>query len=153
MSNTYNNQIILKEYDYSIRKVLPFPSGIFYKNDGLLENITDVSGWNMHSYGSETSQFVRYNVGYYYSWHRDSSPYREKVNGINTHERVISCSILLNDDFEGGEFQIKENKDGDSTTVDMESGDIVIFKSNLYHQITKVTDGFRKSIVTWFRKH
>ena len=101
----------------------------------------------------ETSQFVRYDEGYYYGWHRDASKVPIEAKGGDIHKRVVSSTILLNSDFKGGEFQIKETKNGNIITLDMERGDMVVFKSNLYHQINKVTDGVRNSIVTWFRKN
>lgn len=60
----------------------------------------------------------------------------------------ISISILLNDDYEGGELVLL---DGDFT-VPVKSGSAIIFPSNfLYpHSVNTITKGTRYVIVTWF---
>jgi PKHD-type hydroxylase len=65
--------------------------------------------------------------------------------------RKLSASIILNEDFEGGEMrfrwfhdEIKESK------VLAKKGDAIFFPSNLQHMVSPVTEGTRYSIVKWF---
>ena len=59
---------------------------------------------------------------------------------------VLSIIGVLNDDYEGGELIMLEDK-----KIDTKAGDLLIFPSNfLYpHQITPVTKGVRYSYVSW----
>ena len=59
---------------------------------------------------------------------------------------VISIVGLLNDKFEGGEFQLF-----DDTTIKLKAGDLLLFPSNfLYpHRVLPVTKGVRHSYVSW----
>ena len=54
-------------------------------------------------------------------------------------------SIILNSDFEGGDFQISG-----LTTHALEEGSIVVFPSFLEHRVAPVTKGIRYSLVVWF---
>ena len=65
--------------------------------------------------------------------------------------RKLSASIILNEDFEGGEMrfrwfadEIKESK------VLAKKGDAIFFPSALQHMVSPVTKGTRYSIVKWF---
>ena len=59
---------------------------------------------------------------------------------------ILSIIGILNDDFEGGELIMFENK-----KIDTKKGDLLIFPSNfLYpHKVTPVTKGVRYSYVSW----
>jgi predicted 2-oxoglutarate/Fe(II)-dependent dioxygenase YbiX len=59
---------------------------------------------------------------------------------------VLSIIGILNDDYDGGELIMLEDK-----KIDTKKGDLLIFPSNfLYpHQITPVTKGVRYSYVSW----
>ncbi len=59
---------------------------------------------------------------------------------------VLSIIGLLNDDYEGGELIMFEDK-----KIDTKKGDLLIFPSNfLYpHEVTPVTKGVRYSYVSW----
>jgi PKHD-type hydroxylase len=74
--------------------------------------------------------------------------------------------VILNDDFEGGEFQIvkydhlklemeNEWKDYPSpeskiATVESSKGSVIVFPSDVYHRVKPVTKGIRYSLVAWF---
>lgn len=60
--------------------------------------------------------------------------------------RKLSFSLLLNDDFEGGDLEILGK---DKFTADRKSNSIVFYPSYLRHRITPVTKGVRKSIEGW----
>jgi len=59
---------------------------------------------------------------------------------------ILSIIGLLNDDYEGGDFIMFDDK-----KIETKKGDLMIFPSNfLYpHEITPVTKGVRYSFVSW----
>jgi predicted 2-oxoglutarate/Fe(II)-dependent dioxygenase YbiX len=63
---------------------------------------------------------------------------------------IMSYILLLNNDFEGGDFEYQFS-DGTIHTVDLKAGDLVMWPSLfLYpHRITPVTKGERISVVVW----
>lgn len=81
---------------------------------------------------------LRYKKGSFYTQHTDS--FTETM-------RTLSCSIALNNNFEGGEFAFFDRKIIKQPPV----GSAIVFPSNfLYpHEIMPVTKGTRYSIITW----
>lgn len=82
---------------------------------------------------------LKYESGGFYSQHTDS---------FTVHPRAVSCSICLNDDYDGGEFAFFDRE----IVYKLKKGSIITFPSNyLYpHEIMPVTKGTRYSIITWF---
>ena len=84
-------------------------------------------------------ELLKYPEGCFYIQHTDS---------FKAVPRAVSCSFILNDDFEGGEFAFfnKELK------YKLEKGDAIMFPSNFMypHEVMPVTKGTRYSIITWF---
>jgi hypothetical protein len=66
--------------------------------------------------------------------------------------RKLSMTILLNDDFEGGELQIASYNKGECfiKTPKMNKGSVIVFPSFIEHQVLEVTEGERYSLVAWF---
>ena len=56
-------------------------------------------------------------------------------------------SILLNDDYEGGNFEFRGM--GEEECLEGE-GTVIVFPSFNWHQVTPVTKGTRYSLVAWF---
>ena len=52
--------------------------------------------------------------------------------------------ILLNNDFEGGELEFKDNED-----LNLGVGDCVTYYSKLKHRVKPVLSGVRYSLVAW----
>jgi predicted 2-oxoglutarate/Fe(II)-dependent dioxygenase YbiX len=75
--------------------------------------------------------------------------YKEHVDSFAGFHREIACSLLLNNDFKGGEFTFFDGK----LKYTLNRGDAIMFPSNFMypHQIMKITEGTRYSIITWFR--
>ena len=73
--------------------------------------------------------------------------YREHVDHFDLHPRVLSCSLILNDDYEGGDFAFF----GGEHIVPKKSGSAVVFPSNFCfpHAVQPVTKGNRHSVITW----
>tara|TARA_B100000795_G_scaffold121990_1_gene90794 strand:- start:30 stop:521 length:492 start_codon:yes stop_codon:yes gene_type:complete len=96
----------------------------------------------------EPLQYSEYGVGGEYGWHRDihDNPY---PNGL---VRKVSFSTILNDDFEGGEFDIETRNPADKKrydTFDNKKQNTIIFPSHMWHRVRPVKSGVRKSIVGW----
>lgn len=84
-------------------------------------------------------ELLRYKEGQFYAEHTDS---------FKTRPRAVSCSIALNDDYEGGEWAFF-NKE---KVIKVPKGAAVLFPSNFMypHEIMPVTKGTRYSVITWF---
>jgi Rps23 Pro-64 3,4-dihydroxylase Tpa1-like proline 4-hydroxylase len=82
---------------------------------------------------------LRYKEGEFYTEHTDS---------FKARPRAVSCSIALNDDYEGGEWAFFNRE----KVIKVPKGAAVLFPSNFMypHEIMPVTKGTRYSIVTWF---
>jgi predicted 2-oxoglutarate/Fe(II)-dependent dioxygenase YbiX len=83
--------------------------------------------------------FLKYETGQFYKQHVDSFPDKP---------RLMTISIALNDDFEGGEWAWFDR----AVTKRFRTGDAVLFPSNFMfpHEITSVTKGVRYALITWF---
>jgi len=84
-------------------------------------------------------ELLKYSEGCFYIQHVDS---------FKARPRAVSCSFILNDDFEGGEFAFFDRE----LKYRLEKGDAIMFPSNFMypHEIMPVTQGTRYSIITWF---
>ena len=79
----------------------------------------------------------------------EKGEYKEHTDHFRQAPRVISCSILLNDNYEGGDFCFF-NKE---LIIKKEKRSAIVFPSNFCfpHSISPVTKGERYAIVTWVR--
>ena len=82
-------------------------------------------------------QLTEYVKDCFYDWHVDYYDTKKYV-------RKTSYSVLLNDDFDGGELEFEL-----SGIVDMSIGDSVSFSPHLRHQVNPITSGIRYSLVAW----
>lgn len=96
------------------------------------------ANWNFDINFCEEIQIGKYEQGGKYNWHIDTRS-NEKI------VRKLSVSILLNDDFEGGEFEFKK----ENLNVTLKKGSILVFPSYLEHRIAPVISGVRYSAVAW----
>jgi predicted 2-oxoglutarate/Fe(II)-dependent dioxygenase YbiX len=102
---------------------------------------------------SEIPQLLYYGVDGHYLPHVDG--YAQWTNPDGTMvwrksvDRDLSLVLYLNDDYEGGEFEIwMGGKDG-FVTVPREKGDVIIFPAFLMHRVKPITKGERKCLVFW----
>jgi Rps23 Pro-64 3,4-dihydroxylase Tpa1-like proline 4-hydroxylase len=95
----------------------------------LLESVEQDSGYDL----------LKYEVGGFYTTHTDS---------FKGRPRAVSCSFMLNDDYEGGEFAFFDRE----LKYKLKKGSCIMFPSNFMypHEIMPVTSGTRYSIITWF---
>jgi len=83
-----------------------------------------------------------------YNWHMDSFTGRSEHSEKN-FPRKLSMSIFLNDDFEGGDFEICTADQSRPVKFQTIPGDAIVFPSFMIHRVTTVTKGIRKSLVVW----
>jgi PKHD-type hydroxylase len=123
-------------YDYSLN----FPK----LNENLIEIFkkeVNVKGYNI-DFTNNMFQFTEYTTNGYYNWHIDSD--------AGTKERYCSMVIQLNDEYTGGELQIKDTDDNE-ITLEKGLGNLFLFYSHLIHRVNPITTGTRYSLVNWFR--
>ena len=122
-------------------------------NESIVQNLHSVIleyierfkfDWFTSWSGYSPIRFNRYSSGQTMLNHCDhiQSLFDGEIKGIPT----LSVVGILNDDYEGGEFIMCEDK-----KIDTKKGDLIIFPSNfLYpHKVTPVTKGVRYSYVAW----
>ena len=82
---------------------------------------------------------LRYETGQFYTKHTDS---------FQQQQRSVSCSLLVNDDYDGGEFAFFDRE----MVIRAPKGSVIVFPSNFMypHEIMPVTKGIRYSIITWY---
>lgn len=123
-------------YDYS----LDFPN-LNEKLIAIFKKEVNVKGYEI-DFTNNMFQFTEYTTDGYYNWHTDS--------GDVTKERYCSMVIQLNDEYTGGELQIKD-KDENEITLQKGLGNLFIFYSHLTHRVKPIISGTRYSLVNWFK--
>ena len=103
--------------------------------------------YNFNLNGYSEFQYTTYDPNGRYDFHTDLA-YGEEY-GNNAELRKLSLTLLLNDDFEGGEFEVNLGKEENAITVPMHKGRVVLFPSFVLHRVKPVTKGVRKSLVVW----
>ena len=131
--------------DIKVRK-----SSVAFLNDlgflnNRLENIltksVKVNGYSVS--GLQQFQFTQYNIGEFYSWHRDTGASDVMAS------RFYSTVIQLNDEYTEGELQL--NIDGNEITLEPGLGTLYMFPSYTLHQVKPITSGVRYSLVNWIK--
>ena len=116
------------------------------------------AGWNLDISAAEPMQITRYKKGGFYAWHKDGnsdslSAYdRPESPLLHGKVRKISMSLILNDNFEGGdlEFASYGREKCIITPIKVKAGDMIFFTSGMEHRVAPVTKGTRYSLVNWF---
>ena len=121
--------------------------------DRLLNRLADM---NNRWYGFELNGFESFQYTVYhaseagkYDWHMDLCMGPDCLPVGMIEPRKLSMTLLLNDDFKGGEFQIHTGREDEATTVEMKKGRVIIFPSWVVHRVKPVTEGVRRSLVVW----
>lgn len=147
------------------------PVNISEKILEAVDMANEQSGWNHEFEHMENPQYTIYNTqekikGDFYTWHTDAGP----ILYADGNTRKLSMTIQLSDqdEYEGGHFQWLEpnlqfdRMHGTNPQVSMQDairtlsfssktiGSVCVFPSFLYHQVTPVIWGQRKSLVCWF---
>lgn len=110
-------------------------------------------GFDLNGYA--TIQYTTYDAefGGKYDWHLDTHLGVPKTIPTSqlSHEgtRKLSLTLVLNDDYEGGEFLLNQGSQDNPTVLPTKKGRCVLFPSFMGHKVNPVTSGVRKSLVTW----
>ena len=120
---------------------------IFDKLNFILQSINEMyygfelNGYNMFQYTTyKAEEKGKYN------WHMDM------LLGDRSKDyepRKLTLTLLLNDDFEGGEFQLNMGNQNNPTILPAKKGRALLFPSFMIHRVTPITKGTRKSLVVW----
>lgn len=96
--------------------------------------------FNIVSLFSSSTVLLRYEENNKFSHHIDDHP---------KYPRVVSASLILNDDYDGGDFEFREF----GLRVKPKTGDVLVFCSSFpySHEIHKISNGIRYSVVKWYR--
>ena len=139
--------------ELEILNVNMFSNNIHKINDFIIQNLHSTIleyiesfkfDWFIGWEGYSAMKFIRYYPGQTMQKHCDH------IHSLFDGERkgipILSIVGILNDDYEGGELIMFEDK-----KIDTKKGDLLIFPSNfLYpHKVTPVTKGVRYSYVSW----
>jgi PKHD-type hydroxylase len=122
---------------------------IFEKLNCVIEQAND-RFWNFDLNGYSAFQYSTYDVKEKgkYDWHMDTYLGKNNSN-TDTETRKLSLTLSLNDDFEGGEFQIITGNPKNPETVPTKKGRCILFPSWVLHKVAPVTKGIRQSVVVW----
>jgi len=92
---------------------------------------------------------IQQDTGYELLRYKEKSFYIQHVDSFLQAPRLVSCSLHLNDDYEGGEFAFFNR----TLKYKLNKGDVLMFPSTFMypHEVMPVTKGTRYSIITWFR--
>jgi len=116
--------------------------------DRIAYHIYDTNNqyFNFDLYGFDSIQCTTYAKKDYYDWHHDVVVGRHPTNPLPP--RKLSATILLNDDFKGGEFEFFTGQEKPEIP-NLKKGSIIIFPSFVFHRVAPVTKGIRNSLVVW----
>ena len=112
------------------------------------------AGWKYEVVAAESCQVTRYTKDGFYTWHKDGIGSHNEVRNepdnkfLHGNTRKLSMSIVLNSNFEGGDFEMRDI--GRDKIGRLEEGSIIVFPSSIEHRVTPVTKGIRYSLITWF---
>ena len=125
------------------------------------------SDWNFQWDFCEPMQYTEYKVGQYYNWHADAwtLPYAETHKNKNFCGKIRKLSMTLSltspNRYEGGnlEFDLRDSTDYEDEieknnarrvcTEIRPKGSVVVFPSFVWHRVTPITKGIRRSLVMW----
>ena len=109
-------------------------------NRNIEKYLQDYSTLNFNLKEDTGYQLLKYKPGDYVTEHIDTS---------SGEHRTLSCSLALNDGYEGGELAFFDGE----LKYKLKKGDMMIFPSSFTypHQVLPVISGTRYSIITWLK--
>jgi PKHD-type hydroxylase len=122
---------------------------IFDRLNFIIQSVNEMYyGFDLNGYAS--FQYTTYDSAREgrYDWHMDMS-LGDVSSNADIEPRKLSLSLILNDDYEGGEFQINNGNADDPIILPKIKGRVILFPSFMIHRVTPVTSGRRLSIVVW----
>ena len=123
-----------------------------------METANEKAGWKFDITKCENLQLTRYKEGGFYNFHIDGQGDHLAVYTSNNLRkglcRKLSMTIVLNSDYEGGQFQFSSYKNEKCIIAippNLEkTGSIIVFPSFIEHRVAPITKGVRYSLVVWF---
>jgi PKHD-type hydroxylase len=116
---------------------------------GYLNDANDKAMWRFQIDSAQPMQITKYQVGGFYEFHKDGNGFTRDVSDKNivtyNKTRKLSMTVVLNDDYEGGEFEFLGNG-----KIKEKMGTVIVFPSYMQHRVLPVTKGVRYSLVVWF---
>ena len=135
-------------------------------NDWLLDPLwalvqqANAACWNWAVDQLQSVQYTTYGEGEFYAWHTDqeAKPYVKEPGAGKVRKLSVSVQLSEADDYEGGDFELEEmyripSKHEMRIRVIDElrpRGSVLVFPAHLFHQVTPVTCGVRRSLVAWY---
>lgn len=123
---------------------------IFERMNTVVEGLNDqFYGFALNGYG--VFQYTSYDAAErgHYDWHMDTCLGRVGLLATMVEPRKLSLTLVLNDDFEGGEFMVNLGQEASAERVLTPRGRVVAFPSFVIHSVRPVTAGIRRSLVVW----
>jgi len=114
----------------------------FYFNKNLNQYKFDLNILD-YNYGNIFDiEILKYENTGFYTWH---------IDHLSTIPRTMSCVLLLNNDYEGGNLCFRNPDGSGEWEVEVKPNRMIIWPSNfLYpHTVKPVTKGKRYSVVAW----
>jgi hypothetical protein len=114
----------------------------FYFKNGLQKYIKDSNILDCEIKDITNIEILKYQDSGFYTWH---------VDHFAMIPRTLSCVLLLNNDYEGGNLCFRNPNGTDEWEVEVKPNRMIIWPSNfLYpHTVKPVTKGTRYSVVAW----
>jgi predicted 2-oxoglutarate/Fe(II)-dependent dioxygenase YbiX len=141
LATTWNSSMVLvnktKSYISTRRNSLEsIISTTVELNDIIL---TKLNKFNIDSLPN-TNKLIKYTSGSFFVNHKDRSEF--------TPNRLLTLIIQLSDDIDytGAELLVKGN------VVSKKIGNLILFDSGIYHEVTPLISGERYVFVTWIEK-
>mgnify|MGYP003111580338 CR=1 FL=1 len=108
------------------------------------------SNWNFQVESCEPMQISKYEENGHYDFHLDGNGFTRynmpENKFLHNKTRKLSMTIVLNEDYEGGEFEFFDEK----RLIKEKLGTVIVFPSYMIHRVKPVTKGTRYSLVVWF---
>jgi predicted 2-oxoglutarate/Fe(II)-dependent dioxygenase YbiX len=130
-----SNQVFYPYYEK-----FPF---LLEKMSKLLNQYIFVKGFDL-DFKKSQFQFTQYYPGGHFDWHKDTG------KKVTDYDRYCSLVIQLNDEYDEGNLQIKDNQN-ETLTIEKGTGNLILFLSNIEHRVVPVKSGIRYTLVNWVK--
>lgn len=110
--------------------------------EGAMENC-DVIRNSILSCAYTLPHFCKYGVGCHYDWHTDHA----HMGSDQNLRSDVSTTVFLNEDYEGGELEIKLGTE--LISVKLPAGWAFSYPTGISHRVKPITAGERKVAVLW----
>lgn len=148
-----NRSDILKDSPAPDKKAKTHVTDIDYFGDILKKYFKYVHEINRNFYGFELFKDpplgINFNV---YTEKENEYPYHRDCNtpGSSSDSKLTAILNVSEESYKGGEFFMFFGKDKLVEEIN-QPGTLLVFPSFIFHKVTPVTSGSRKTISTWFQ--